>query len=88
MSNEVTAVNGTELAVAVGRIETDVKHIRDNTDRRLIAAEQFQLTAQEEFNVLSNRITAVESSLGSSLKWLTAILAVTTIGVNVLMRLM
>lgn len=88
MSEDVAMVNSTELAVAVGRIETDVKHIRDNTDRRLANVETFQLSAQEEFNTLSNRITAVESGLGSSLKWLTAVLAVATIGVNILMRML
>lgn len=88
MIDDTAMVNSTELAVAVGRIETDVKHIRDNTERRLGASEQFQLTAREEFNVLSNRITAVESSLGSSLKWISAIMIVATIGVNILMKIL
>lgn len=88
MSSNPVIANATDLAVAVGEIKTDVKHILTNTERRLSAGERFQASAQEEFNVLSNRVTAVESSLGSSLKWVTAILAVTTIGVNILIRLL
>lgn len=79
--------NETDLAVAVGRIEENVKHIRSNTETRLTASEQFQLSAREEFNKLSNRITAVETSLRSSLKWITALMAAVTIGVNVVLKL-
>ena len=85
---DVGLVNGTELAVALGRVEENVKHIRDNTERRLNNAEQFQLTVRDEIAVLSGRVTAVESSLGTSLKWVTVVLTVTTIGVNVIMRLL
>ena len=85
---DVSLVNGTEIAVALGRVEENVKHIRDNTERRLNNAEQFQLTVRDEITGLSGRVTAVETSLGTSLKWVTAVLAVTTIVVNIILRLL
>lgn len=90
---------GTELAVAIGRVEEGVKHLTTTQEKRDNNLAQFQLTTSAEFDKVHGRITEVdgrvtvlETSGRVNFKWLAAVqvvaIAIFTVGVNVALRLL
>lgn len=86
-STDTASATVTELAVAVGRVESTVGHILTNTERRLDNGEKFQVSAQAEFSDIHGRISTVEASLNTSVKWILALITVMGIAVGVIMSI-
>ena len=86
MSEIVDQKTITNLAVAIGRVEENVKYIRSNTEERLKNAESFQITAREEFSEVHGRISSVEAALRTSVKWVLGLITVLGISVTVVMK--
>lgn len=70
----------TELAVAVGRVEQDVKHIRGDGERTSQNFIQFQLSIQNEIKDLDGRTTKNTNDISemitkskTNMRWLSGI---------------
>lgn len=89
----------TELAVAMGRVEEGVKNLATGLDKTSANFAGFQLSTSAEFdkvhvriNKVDSRVTVLETSGKVNFKWLAAVqvvaIAVFTVGVNVVLRLL
>lgn len=82
------------MAVSVGKIESTVTEIKENTNRRLGNVEQSVMTLagkQDELSIVQNghgqEITGLKAAISTSYKWMTALVTVIGIVVGVIMNL-
>lgn len=87
------------MAVALGRIEQDVKWIRDMDTQRTANFAQFQITTRDQFDEIINvqrthsaRLDKIETAWKTNSKWIiwlgSTVVTVFTIGSNVVMKLL
>lgn len=87
------------MAVALGRIEQDVKWIRDMDTQRTANFAEFQITTREQFDKVINvqrahsaRLDKIETAWKTNSKWIISlgsiVVTVFTIGSNVVMKLL
>lgn len=85
------------MAVSLGRIEQDVKWIRETDSQRTANFAQFQLTTREEFDTIrgvqlehDQRLHKIETAWKTNSKWIVWLGSITvtffTVGTNVVMK--
>lgn len=82
------------MAVSVGKIESTVTEIKENTNRRLGNVEQSVMTLADKQDAMSTiqnghgqEISGLKSAISTSYKWMTALVTVIGIVVGVIMSL-
>lgn len=87
------------MAVALGRIEQDVKWIRDMDTQRTANFAQFQITTRDQFDEIIDvqrahgaRLDKIETAWKTNSKWIiwlgSIVVTVFTVGTNVAMKLL
>ena len=94
MVNTVDNEQIISMAVSVGKIESTVTEIKENTNRRLGNVEQSVMTLADKQDALSTvqnghgqEITGLKTAISTSYKWMTALVTVIGIVVGVIMNL-
>lgn len=73
------------MAVSVGKIESTVTSIKENTERRLGNVEQSVITISNEQVKHGQEISSLKSAISTSYKWMTALVTVIGIVVGIIM---
>lgn len=87
------------VAVSLGRIEQDVKWIREMDSQRTANFAQFQITTREQFDEIigvqrshGERLNKIETAWKTNSKWIiwlgSIVVTVFTVGTNVAMKLL
>lgn len=87
------------MAVALGRIEQDVKWIREMDTQRTANFAQFQITTRDQFDEINkvqrdhnSRINKIETAWKTNSKWIiwlgSTVVTVFTIASNIVMKLL
>lgn len=75
------------IAVSVGKIESTVTEIKENTNRRLGNVEQTVITLSNEQIKQGHELAKTQSALSTSYKWMALLVTVIGIVVGIIMNL-
>lgn len=76
------------VAVSVGKIESTVTEIKENTNRRVGNLEQSVMTLSTEQIKQGQDLHGIKQSMSTSYKWMTALVSVIGIVVSVIMKML